>query len=170
MAVDPALGPPDLGLEEAQHALEERVRRLEDAVASLQEQQARSAENIRTGLPPQVKIGAPHADFERGPAESITRVRSPWLLHELLADLAAIWRMFFDHRYRVAWSTWLAVICIVPLILTSGWWFLPAHIPAVGEILEKVMDFVLAFFLYKALSREARRYREFCEPITPGRS
>lgn len=158
MAVDPALGPPDVGLEEAQHTLEERVRRLEHAVAALQEQQARSSEAFRAGQPQQVKVGAPFADLERSPP--IPGARRPWLLHDLLADLGAISRMFLDHRYRVAWTTWLAVICIVPLILTSGWWFLPAHIPAIGDILEKAMDFALAFILYKALSREAKRYRE----------
>src|SRR5262245_27009584 len=158
MAVDPALGSPDLGVEEAQHALEERVRRLEDAVAVLQEQQARS-EAIRAGQPPQVRVGVPFPDL--GPNPPLPGARLPWLLHDLLTDLGSICRMFLDHRYRVAWSTWLAVICIVPLILTSGWWFLPAHIPAIGDILEKTMDFVLAFILYKALSREARRYRDF---------
>lgn len=162
MSAEPILGTNEI--EEAQHALEERVGRLEAAVAALQEQQARQASAaVRAGNPilPQTKVGSISPADETGTAaEDSVHPRRSWLLADLFADLKAIPRMFLDIRYRVAWSTWLLVLLVVPLILTSGWWFPLAWAPVVGDYLDKAFDFVLAFILYKALGREARRYRE----------
>src|SRR5262249_26036491 len=86
--------------------------------------------------------------------------RSSWLLFDVYGEFRTILRMFFDHRYRVAWSTYLVTLVLVPLIITSHSWLPLAHLPLLGGLLDKVVDLVLAFFTYKALSREARRYRE----------
>ena len=69
-------------------------------------------------------------------------------------------RMFFEVRYHVAWSTRVTVLILLPLIFTSGWWCPLAYVPVLGPVVEKIVDLVLACFVYKALSREARRYRE----------
>ena len=61
---------------------------------------------------------------------------------------------------RVAWTTRILVIVLLPAILASHWWVPFAQIPFVGELLEKVVDLALAFVMFKALSREARRYLE----------
>ncbi len=85
-------------------------------------------------------------------------MRHPWLLFDTIAELRAMFRMFFDVRYHVAWSTRLIVLILLPLIFVSGWLVPLAYVPLLGPILDKIVDLVLAFFAYKALSREARRY------------
>ena len=82
------------------------------------------------------------------------------MLFDTFRELRLIWRMFRDHRYRVGWFTWFMVLTFLPLILLSGWWFPPAWLPIVGSYLDKMMNVILAFFVYKALSREARRYQK----------
>jgi len=90
---------------------------------------------------------------------------SPWLLFDALNDFRLIWRMFFDLRYRFSFSTRLIVYGLLALILTSHYlWFPLAYIPfGIGSVLDKMLALVLAFFVYKALSREARRYRLFTQ-------
>jgi hypothetical protein len=68
--------------------------------------------------------------------------------------------MFFDVRYHVAWTARLTVLLLVPFILTSHLWLPVYNLPIVGPVLDKVVDLLLAFFAYKALSREAQRYRQ----------
>jgi hypothetical protein len=68
--------------------------------------------------------------------------------------------MFFDRSYRTAWTTRIAVLVLIPMILLSHWWFAFAWVPLVGPVIDKVLNLALAFFLYKALSREAHRYLE----------
>jgi hypothetical protein len=33
-------------------------------------------------------------------------------------------------------------------------------VPILGALIDKILDLILAFFMYRALSREALRYRE----------
>ena len=94
------------------------------------------------------------------PLPLLKPMRYPWLLFDLLGELRAMFRMFFDVRYHVAWSTRVTVLILLPLIFLSGWWCPLAYVPFLGPVVEKVVDLVLAFFVYKALSREAHRYRE----------
>ena len=96
--------------------------------------------------------------LELPPRESAT-IASRWLLLHTFRELGLIWRMFRDRHYRVGWFTWLIVLLFLPLILLSEWWFPLAWLPIVGSYLDKIMNVVLAFFVYKALSREARRYQ-----------
>jgi len=46
------------------------------------------------------------------------------------------------------------------LILTSHWWLPLAWLPGFGGLFVSVVNLILAFALYKALSREGRRYHE----------
>ena len=85
----------------------------------------------------------------------------PWLLFDMFGELRAMVRMFFDVRYHVAWSTRGVVLILLPLIFTSGWWFPLAYFPFLGTFFMKVLDLLLSFFVYKALSREARRYLDY---------
>lgn len=170
--------------------LEQRVQRLEDAVAALQDTrplEERVVERVsqrlgitppkpepepeprteymvtaarRTSPPPPDGLSTQDvAAVSPRPAPPVL-LRHPWLLFDLLGELRAMVRMFFDVRYHVAWSTRVTVLVLLPLIFTSGWWCPFAYIPFLGSLVEKVVDLVLAFFAYKALSREARRYRD----------
>ena len=71
--------------------------------------------------------------------------------------------MMLDSRYHMAWTTHLIVWLFLPAILLSGWWFPLAWLPVVGHYLDKVLDLLLGFCIYKALSRELRRYRDLVE-------
>jgi len=88
-------------------------------------------------------------------------VRHTWLLLEALAELRAMYWMFFDPRYHLSWAARLAPPVIVALILTSYYWTPGTSLPFfVGTVVEKLCDLILAYFLFKLLSYESRRYRE----------
>ena len=78
----------------------------------------------------------------------------------MVDDARLMFRMLLDKRYVLAWTTHLVVWPSLFAILTSRWWFPIGWIPFVGGSLDKVLDLLLAFCAYKALSRELRRYRE----------
>jgi hypothetical protein len=169
-------------------SLEQRVQRLEDAVAALQDTRPledrvieRVSEQLgitvprrepdprtehmitaerRTAAPPADGVSTQETPPLPPQGTSPLIARHPWLLFDLLGELRAMVRMFFDVRYHVAWSTRVTVLILLPLIFLSGWWCPLAYVPLLGPVVEKVVDLVLAFFVYKALSREARRYRE----------
>jgi hypothetical protein len=157
--------------------LEQRVQRLEDAVASLQDTgpleervTQRVTERLQGRVPPAEQITrsrpplagkpppatVPPAAVPPGPQV----VRQPWLLFDVLAELRAMVRMFFDVRYHVGWSARLTVLVLIPLLLLSHWWLPLTGVWLFGDLFDKIVDLILALFIYKALSREAHRYRE----------
>ncbi|MBI3410035.1 MAG: hypothetical protein HY040_16970 [Planctomycetes bacterium] len=160
--------------------LEHRVGRLENAVSDLQDTQslenrvalkvmerlqlkAKDSEHAEkvTAESPRQSASPPHA-FDDDPA-SLSRAtppRAPWLLVDMIASARLLWRMLFDRRHRLAWTTHLVVWACLVAILLSAFWFPLAWIPFVGSYLDKVLDLLLAYFIYMALSRETRRYRE----------
>ena len=66
--------------------------------------------------------------------------------------------MIFDRRYQMAWTTRIVALILLPAILTTHWWLPLAWLPVAGGFFVSMVNLVLAFALYKALSREARRY------------
>jgi hypothetical protein len=166
--------------------LEQRLHRLENAVASLQDTRAleeRVAERVHHRLSsgpaaalatddrikdanrrlPSVVPTVNRANAVSGIAGdvSLTLARRRWLIVDFWAELVAIVRMFFNVRYHVAWYARLAVLVLVPAILTSDWWLPVPNILGLRWIADKLVDLLLAFFLYKTLSREAHRYQEW---------
>jgi hypothetical protein len=79
----------------------------------------------------------------------------PSLLLDVCRDLLAIFWMFVDRRNAVAWPTRLLAVIILVAILTSSWWNPLYYLWPVGPWLDKLFDLVLAFVMFKALSREA---------------
>jgi hypothetical protein len=184
MLPDPAVHPGNLSLEETglPASLEQRVQRLEQVMAGMQDTQgledriaervqerlqnsvpvSMSVESVAAGEPPIPQVKAPPQEgvfVSSTPAAD--PVRSSWLLWDFFSEARAMVRMFFDWRYRVAVSTWVIVVLMVPLILFSDWWFPPAYLPFVGKYFDKVLDIFLTFIAYMVLSREARRYIKF---------
>ncbi len=180
-------------------SLEQRVKRLEDALASLQDTRVledrvfqRVSLKMEAPKPPpdpppkskeqpvpenlQEKVSAnekpPGPDISENIKEKAGEfiststgvspqvVRHSWFLWDVWSELRTILRMFFDVRYRLAWTTRLAVSILLVLILTSQWWVPFASIPWIGPIWDKVVDLILAFFMFKILVREGQRYRE----------
>jgi hypothetical protein len=165
-----------------QDALQERIRRLEDAIAALQDTRSleervlnRVTENVlpraaetsfrrldgdRRPTPQPVIEHAPLAPLP--PLKTMTPVafRSGWSLFELVGEIRTFVRMFFDFRYRVTWFTWLVTVIGLSFALLSHWVMPFIIIPILGPILDKVVDVFVVLFIYKVLSLEAQRYRE----------
>jgi hypothetical protein len=174
----PPNGPPSPA-----ETMEERLRRLEDALANLQDThtvEQRIVERVSERLTPAAAPPAapPHpapAEQRLLPAPGLQlplplttaalsalpgTVHQAWLLYDMWTELRAMVRMFLDRRYRVSWGTRLLVLVLVPVILLSHFIVPLATIQWVGPILDKLIGLFLAFFLYKGLSREAARYRQ----------
>lgn len=167
-------------------AVEQRVHRLEDAVAALQDTRQledrlteRVTERIRHQAPvaqePAGMIVEAHRpmlpralEWVRSQATPVAGAAAPsrqsWLVVDAVMEARAVLHMFFDPRYRLGWGVRGLTLGLLALILLTGW--IPGTgLPLVGFVLNKVLDLILAFFLYKILSRESRRYRAFREGI-----
>jgi hypothetical protein len=97
----------------------------------------------------------------------------PLLIVDIYSELRAMVSMFLDSRYRrflMTWQTKVFPLVLLGLMIVS-WLWLASLIPGVlATVLDKAVELVLAFFLYKILSREARRYREISKQLPPLRS
>ena len=156
--------------------LPDRVNRLEDEVADLRDTIARFAEliigevkDLRKShaelplFPPAIAGELPITHTSKGDAAAQLEPtsRRPWLLMELLRDFGATFRMYLDPRYRVRRATQVMVPLIIALFAFNCYFFnLVFSVPFVSSGLEKVIDIVLAFLLYKVIHREIVRYRQ----------
>jgi hypothetical protein len=172
--------PPEASLELT--SLEQRLRRLEDAVAVIQDAhqlEERVVERLTDRLsrtppskiPTGLLIEAPRTMLPAVPlvAQAVNPASVPnftlsrrWLLSDLITDARAMFAMFADPRYHLGWQVRVVVFGLLLAILTSYIWFpglsfLPGFL---STIIDKIVDLVLAYALYKVLSRETRRYRE----------
>ncbi|HEY7156025.1 MAG TPA: hypothetical protein VH575_18825 [Gemmataceae bacterium] len=189
---EPAPSPAPMAIPAAAPSLEQRVRRLEDALAQLQEQHG--IETRIVAHPPASPPAAPAmpastaALFDAGKrllgavahpaanAAGSTAASSPsagsggilWLLWDTWAEARAIVRMFVDPRYHLPWSSRAIPIVLLALILTSKYWMPGSSIPFLGDwLLVKLVDLLLAFLLFKWLGHEARRYRQTSPDLPP---
>lgn len=173
----------DARADPAEAALEKRVQRLEEAVASLEDTRAledritvrvtQRLEHVLTPGTDHVQEGHPAATpAAKGPEPTQLPVavapqpatEHRWLLTDLLSEFRLIGAMLFDNRFSMALTTHLVVWIFLPLILTSSIWFPLAYVPLIGIYFDKLLDLLLAFCVYKALSREARKYRASISP------
>ncbi len=196
VAAVPFPGSPDLTLPVAIAApeailspLEERVRRLESALARMQDTQqlenrvaAKVTDQITqelapvAGTPPTaglVEIGKKLFEMALPPPPPRTLSPRPegsrpgWLLWEVLAEARVIGRMYVDPRYRM---TWVGRIVPIVLLLAFFWpsfvvWMIPVVnllllVKGVDGIVVTAMQLLIAYVMFKVLSHEARRYRE----------
>jgi hypothetical protein len=148
--------------------LQQRVQALEEAVARLDNPQLlekRITERLRempvAASPPVV-----------APAGMVDNVPSPmswggrwasWLFVDMWREARTLVTLIFDHRYAMAWTSRLVVLVCLALILTAHWWLSLVlcgfpWIEGLRGILIAAVNLVIAFFLYKALSREVHRY------------
>jgi hypothetical protein len=167
-------------------SLEQRVRRLEELVASFQQHRdaatpiaAVPVRAIPTDRPPEaqppaastgvmLEVGkrlmaaaAPADTAPAGAALAAKRGGGLWLLWDTWAESRAIVRMFVDPRYQLPWSARVLPLILLAAILTSKYWVPFSSIPFLGDwLLVKMVDLLLAFLLFKWLGHEARRYRQ----------
>ena len=169
-------------------SLEQRVRRLEEALATVQDTrqlEERVVERLIRAAPPAQPVTAapPPASTgllldvgrrllpaavdavkaEANAAEAQARAGAPplrrsWLVFDLVAEARVMVRMFVDPRYRMTWACRLVLPVLAGLLFIS-WWQL-GSIPLLGALLDKVMDVLLAFMAYKILAREVGFYRD----------
>ncbi len=185
---------PDADSSPPPESLEQRVRRLEDAVAGMQDTRTleervveRVITRVKNGTPSAPAAEPPsllaHASRKLLPAaiELVrTQVAEPppapaaavpvarrWLLFDIYADVRTLCRMYVDRRYRVSWSALVVPVAALVLFLLS--WLIISGLWVVGPLLDKVFDLLLGFVVYKVLVREIQRYRQaVANPGSPG--
>jgi hypothetical protein len=183
------IAPPDAPNLANGENLEQRVHRLEDAVAALQDTRAvedRVAERVSRRLNRKTAPGATdpagvmasarqlfpaavealrttanHAEAHAQANASPSSGHPPWLVVEAYAEARAMVRMYVDQRYSVSWVAKVMPIVLLVAIFTS-WVWLPGTMIIYSPfmtLVDKAVDLVLAFLTFKILSREVRRYR-----------
>ena len=179
------LTPVDAGPSAPTQPLEARVSRLEDAVAHLQDT-SRLEERVVERVSSRLKESAAtnqgttaftaHASRHAGSADArphtdnhfLWRLRPAWFVSEAYAEARAIIHMYFDRRYRLSWQ------CkVIPLVLlfffATSWFWIPftSVLPwFIVSPINKTIELILAFLLFKFLSREASRYRAFLADLS----
>jgi hypothetical protein len=170
--------------------LEDRVRQLENKMAMLEDTrklEERVAERVVRRIERKqanIAIKAPVATIAEPskPAAAVGVVaprepppivlpesrsrRQPWLIADIFSEFRAMLRMFLDGRYRLFYMTWQTKVyppLLIGLMVLS--WLTINQIPVVGFVMDKIAELMLAFFLYKVLSREATRYRQISPQI-----
>src|SRR6266436_3912301 len=150
-------------LPSAPDTLELRIRRLEEAVAGLQDTrqieervvdrvQEKISQNSGFGiqesskflmkagrhvLPAALGIGAGAADSSSSLWDQAgAPPRRAWWLFEAYDDLRSMVRMYRDYRYRrhMTWTAFLTPFVFLTCILVI-WFFMPTSIPVLGSIL-----------------------------------
>ena len=177
--------------------LEQRIRRIEDALAHLLEQRTSETRVTTTPAPPAPPppppamptppaptaalfdmgkrlLGAASHAVMQAPVPSPAAAppssvggRALWLLWDTWAEARAIVRMFVDPRYQLPWSARILPLSLVAAIITSYYWMPGTTIPVLGTWINKAVDLALAFVLFKWLGHEARRYRQTSPDLPP---
>lgn len=161
-------------------SLEQRVRRLEEALSLLQEERVAAPPLAQTPpvAPSQPASTAVLLDVGKRMLGAATHavVSAPltapnvahpserggflWLLWDTWIEARIIVRMFVDPRYHLPWSARVLPLLLIAAILTSYYWVPGTTIPLLGSWMNKIVDLLLAFLLFKWLGHEARRYRQ----------
>jgi hypothetical protein len=165
---------------------EDRLRRIEDALASLQtvrpvevrsptdgqgqggafsETSSIIGEAARRLLPLGGDMSA--AGSESAPQE----LRRGWFIIDAYHDVRWMIRMVVDPQYRMSLLGRVAVFVMLPFIFLSYWarYLLPlgSLIPELPWLLlMKVLDLAIAFVAFKILMRELARYRSLAPDYT----
>ena len=136
--------------------IEKRLTNLENEVDGLKDTRAQEDRIVQRVTDQLQKPGFAGANLK----DRLSRESYARLLFNILIDARLMVLMFFDKRFPLAWTTHVAVWILIPAILTSSWWFPAAYFPYLGTFFDKAFDLLLGFCVYRALSREVRRYRE----------
>lgn len=171
---------------ESAEALDQRVRRLELAVAALQDTQLmedrvveRVARRVDHHVPsngsnPLLSSAALIVNATKmllpksADAAAVDREVLPqdpaaakptWFLWDLFGELRTMTRMFYDYRFRMSW-----IGRVVPLagfiVFVFSWFLLPNTFLGLWGLLPHAVTATIAVVVYKALSREVVRYND----------
>ena len=173
-AAEPSPAMPSLSLgpgPEVASSLEQRVRRLEDTVKEMQSLHV--TDRLPDEPPAPLKLVVPDVSLPPPPADpNPAAAPAPppekrWLLSEMLAEARAIQFMFFDPRYTMSWGGRFFPVVLLLAFVTTSWWLPLDKLPGIGWVLQKCVELVLGFALFKVLGHEARRYREMAPELPP---
>ncbi len=160
----------ETSMETSLAVVEERLDRLERAVAEMQNTDVMQnwlEERLRTLLRDRGDLlvasdGERHLPARRDdtimvevhepPSESYWNWRS-WMLFEFVMDLRDFFVMQWDSRYRMTRTAQFLIPILFAYIVLS-WFVLPSFF-----LLSHLVELLVAFFLFKVLSREVGRYR-----------
>lgn len=151
--------------------VEQRLRRLEAAVAALQDTQLieeRIAERVvqkskRTTLTSVRDTAGVIVNAGKALVPAMANAATPtadkpgWLLVDLWSELRTFGKMLFDHRYPFSYAGRFGPV-VIACAYAFSWLFL-SGMPLIGGVSERLVDVALAFILYKIMSREVQRYR-----------
>jgi hypothetical protein len=172
---------PDAGLASSGESMERRIRRLEDAVAAMQDTQLmedrvveRVVERVELFPPPHSGPGliagaarllmpkmidaAPDANPTGSAATITAAARSTWFGAEVFGEVRWMLRMLTDYRFRMSWTGRTVLVGAIVVGFLS--WFAISGLPLVGGILDRTVLVLAAIVTYKAMGRELHRYRE----------
>lgn len=167
-------------IEDLSSNIAERLELMEGEVAELRHTVSELAQivvgDIRERREAAIAVSAPVSEISipeslipggQTALDTARAIRKPWLLIELLRDCGATLRMYMDPRYRVRRSTQLMVPAIIGVLIANYflWNLLFLHVPVLTEIVERLIDIVLAVLLYKVLIREISRYRQMAAQL-----
>jgi hypothetical protein len=161
--------------------LEQRVRRLEEAMALLQQGRPTSGSGAHNAVTASVPTAVPtpgHVTADRpepppaGPPPTATptstaRRGAGWLFWEMFIEVRVFLRMFTDPRYSMSWFCRLLTPLLLAVLLFPGW-IVPLgslDILGVGWIAQKIGTLIAIYVLVKVLSHEARRYRQMAPDL-----
>jgi hypothetical protein len=156
-------------------SLEQRVCRLEEAVAAIQDTQImedRVVERVvhrveHFGPPsgPGIFAGAARMllprtteSAENGTANGVARNGRPTGAAGIFLDLRSILRMLGDYRYRMSWTGRIVLVSAIVICILS--WLLLAGLPLVGGIVDRIVLILAAVITFKAMEREVGFYQE----------
>jgi hypothetical protein len=175
---------------ERQVELEERVRKLETALAergtpALMEETVadRVIAKLSAAASPHSPVGSdrvlvlasthdappppPKGAVLRPPQTSTDLGRHTWFLSQLGAEIRLAVHMYFDPRYRISRTTQFALPGIALILLFNYFFFtMWASIAFVSPFAERLLDVVFCVIGYKLLTRELGRYREVLDYLS----
>jgi hypothetical protein len=182
--------------EPAVETLVVRIQKLEEAleeVRNLQGIEQRVAERVATQLqrekptpaaaePPVLSRAAALLDAGKSLLPSLVKADPPaappppnapvaaqrtWLLWDTIAEARAILRAYLDPRYSLSWMGRTVPLVLLAAFLLTHYWVPFAILPIVGPIIEKAVQLVVGFLLFRVLAHEARRYRQTAPDLPP---
>jgi len=171
----------------ASDPLDERMRRLENAIAALQDtrmmeervqQPSGSSDDAnalvaagRSLLPGMMRavgaqLGAATSPTAPGPTTSFFSART-WLLTDMIQEVRTFFVLYFDYRYKATWSARILPPTALVVFLLS-WLLLRSFLlPPFGALIDYAVNFFLIVLVYKVLQREAARYRSQVSYLPP---
>jgi hypothetical protein len=164
-------------------ALEQRVRRLEEAVALLQQARsvpaavpspggsmtatvpvavptATSLAGDRPETPPTALPVTPGSPGGSRPVPTTGNRSGNWLWWEMFIELRVFLRMYTDPRYSMSWFGRTVPMVLILVFVFSSYTIPLASVYGIGWVFQKIGELIVAYGLFKSLSYEARRYRQ----------